>query len=63
MDILFFRLKRFPTEFHSRTNMTIRENNPKMHEAFSAISGLVKHDLETMNMVFSASQKLIKNTL
>jgi hypothetical protein len=43
---------------YSPTNRTIRENKPKMYEAFSAISGVAKQDMESMNLVYGDDQKL-----
>ena len=45
---------------YSPTNRTIRENKPKMYEAFSAISGVAKRDLETMNAVYGDGLKLFE---
>ena len=43
---------------YSPTNRTISENQPKMYKAFSAISGVAKQDMESMNMVYGDGRKL-----
>ncbi|MEW6234949.1 MAG: hypothetical protein AB1656_06145 [Candidatus Omnitrophota bacterium] len=43
---------------YSPTNKTIRENKPKMYEAFSAISGIAKRDVESMNAVYGDGLRL-----
>jgi hypothetical protein len=46
---------------YSPTNRTIRKNQPKMYEAFSAISGVAKQDLESMNRVYGDGLKLFES--